>query len=229
MSEKLPQHVGIIMDGNRRWARSRGLPTLEGHRRGYNKLKEVGEWLLTRGVTYLTVYAFSTENWNRSKEEVSYLMDLLHTALTKEVDEFNRRGIHLRVIGSREGLPENVRRAANEAEVRTAGNTRGLTQLAINYGGRQEIVDMAKTAIQKGLAADDLTIERLGQFTYAPDVPDPDLIIRTSGEQRLSGFLAWESVYSELYFTPVPWPAFSETDLDAALSWYARRERRLGS
>lgn len=217
------------MDGNRRWARGLGLPTLEGHRRGYSKLKDVGNWCLDRGVSYLTVYAFSTQNWDRSKEEIAYLMDLFHRALTSEVEEFNRRGIRIRVIGRREGLPEAVRRAASDAEARTAGNTRGTILLAINYGGREEIVDAARAAMLAGIKPDELTPDRLASFRYAPDVPDPDLIIRTSGEQRLSGFLTWESVYSELYFTPVSWPDFSAQDLDAALAWYASRERRFGA
>lgn len=229
MPEKIPKHIGIIMDGNRRWARGRGLPTLEGHRRGYDKLKDVGNWCLDRGVGYLTVYAFSTQNWDRSKEEIAYLMDLFHRALTSEVEEFNQRGIKLRVIGRREALPEAVRRAANEAEVRTERNTRGTMLLAINYGGREEITDAVRAAIRAGVTPDELTPERLASFRYAPDVPDPDLIIRTSGEQRLSGFLTWESVYSELYFTPVAWPDFSASDLDAALAWYASRQRRFGA
>lgn len=225
----IPRHIGIIMDGNRRWARARGLPTLEGHRRGYDKLKDVGGWCLDRGIQTLTVYAFSTENWDRSKDEIAYLMDLFHRALTKEVEEFNRRGIRLKVIGIRERLPEPVQRAANDAEARTAGNTRGLLQLAINYGGRQEIVDAARAAITRGIKPEELTIETFRTLTYAPDVPDPDLIIRTSGEQRLSGFLTWGSAYSELYFTDVHWPDFGKEHLDAALAWYAGRERRFGA
>lgn len=224
----IPTHIGIIMDGNRRWAKSRGLPSLEGHRRGYDKLKDVGDWCLARGIQILTVYAFSTENWNRSKEEVSYLMDLLHRALTKEVDIFHKKNIRLRVIGHRAGLPENVRQAADDAERQTAGNTAGTVQLAINYGGRQEIVDAVRRTLQDSMPPDAVTAETLGRYLYTPDTPDPELIIRTGGEQRLSGFLTWESVYSELYFTPVHWPEFTETDLDTALAWYAERGRRFG-
>lgn len=216
------------MDGNRRWAREHDLPTLEGHRRGYDKLKEVGEWCLDRGVEALTVYAFSIENWNRSKEEVSYLMDLLHRALTGEIDEFMRRNIRVRVIGRREGLPDNVRVAADAIWERTKNNTRGLLQLAINYNGQAEIVDAIRAIMLQGMIAETVTEETVGAHLYARDVPPPDLIIRTSGEQRLSGFLMWQSCYSELYFLEKHWPDFSESDLDAALTWFATRGRRFG-
>lgn len=226
MNEAVPQHIGIIMDGNRRWAKAHGLPSLEGHRRGYDKLKEVGEWCVSRGIKVLTVYAFSIENWSRTAREVSYLMDLFYRALHTEIDEFMRRDIRVRVIGRREGLPEKVRIGANEAEDRTKNNTRGTLQLAINYGGRAEIVDAIRLLAARGA---DITEETISANLYAPEVAPPDLIIRTSGERRLSGFLTWESVYSELYFTDTHWPDFSETDLDTALAWYASRSRRFGA
>lgn len=216
------------MDGNRRWAKDRGLPTFEGHRRGYDKLKEVGEWCLNRGVKVLTLFAFSVENWDRSKEEVAYLMDLFHRALTKEADEFVRRNIQLRVIGRRDGLPDNVREAAKTIEERTKNGSRGLVQLAVNYGGHAEIVDAARAIARAGIPADKITEELFAANLYAPDVPPADLIIRTSGEQRLSGFLTWQSVYSELYFLEKHWPDFSEHDLDAALAWFSLRRRRFG-
>lgn len=228
MDHGIPRHLGIIMDGNRRWAKARGLPSLEGHRRGYDKLKEVGEWCLDRGVKVLTVYAFSIENWNRSKEEVSYLMDLLHRALTREIDEFMRRNIRVRVIGRREGLPDNVRAAADAIWERTKNNTRGLLQLAVNYGGQAEIVDAVRAIMLHSMIAGEVSEETIGAHLYAPDVPPADLIIRTSGEQRLSGFLTWQSAYSELYFIEKHWPDFSEQDLDAALTWFAARGRRFG-
>ncbi len=228
MAEIIPQHIGIIMDGNRRWAKARGLPTLEGHRRGYDKVKEVGEWCVARGVNVLTVYAFSTENWNRAADEVSYLMDLFYRALHTEIEEYMRRDIRLRVVGRREGLPEKVRRAAGDAEERTKNNSRGTLQLAVNYGGRAEIVDAVRALVATGVTPNEINEESISAHLYAPDTPPPDLIIRTSGEQRLSGFLTWESVYSELYFTDVLWPDFSEKDIDAALAWYSDRERRYG-
>lgn len=224
----IPKHIGIIMDGNRRWARERGLPTFEGHRRGYDKVKEVGDWCLARDIKILTVFAFSRENWQRSKEEVDYLMNLLQFALTKELNEFSKRGIKLKIIGRREGLPEKVARAADEAEDRTEKNTRGLLQIAINYGGRSEIVDAVKKIIHQGAAKELVDEKLIEENLYTSGLPDPDLIIRTSGEQRLSGFLLWQSAYSELYFCQKYWPDFSEKDLDEALQWYAGRGRRFG-
>lgn len=205
-----------------------GLPTFEGHRRGYDKLKEVADWCLVRGIRQMTVFAFSTENWNRSKEEIDYLMGLLHFALTSELKEFGRRGIKLRIIGRREGLPQNVDSAIPEAEKATAENKNGTLYIAINYGGRAEIVDAFKKAIVDGAKPEDITEESFKKFLYAPEASDPDLIIRTSGEQRTSGFLTYQGAYSELYFSPTNWPAFSEADLDEALDWYKNRERRYG-
>lgn len=227
-NNQLPNHIAFIMDGNRRWARSNGLPTLEGHRHGYNKLKEVADWCLARGIRQMTVFAFSTENWNRSKEEVDYLMGLLHFALTKELGEFNQRGIRLKIIGRREGLPPNVAAAIPEAEKATADNKNGTLYIAINYGGQAEIVDAARKVILSGTKPEELDEEKFRNFLYAPEASDPDLIIRTSGEQRTSGFLTYQAAYSELYFTPTHWPAFSENDLDGALDWYKNRDRRYG-
>jgi undecaprenyl diphosphate synthase len=223
-----PKHIGIIMDGNRRWARERGLPTFEGHKRGYEKIKEVGDWCFKRGVKILTLFAFSTENWNRKKEEVEYLMNLLHFGLTKELNEFDKRGIRLKIIGRREGLPEKVAKAKDEAEKQTEKNTAGLLQLAINYGGRPEIVDAVKKSIRQGVAEELVDEKLVEENLYTAGVPDPDLIIRTSGEQRLSGFLLWQSAYSELYFCQKYWPDFSEQDLDEALAWFTSRGRRFG-
>ncbi len=228
MNNNIPKHIGIIMDGNRRWARERGLPTFEGHRRGYNKMKEVGEWCLARGIKILTVFAFSTENWQRSKEEVDYLMNLLHFALTKELNEFNKRGVKLKIIGRREGLPEKVAEAIDEAEKVTSRNTAGLLQIALNYGGRTELVDAVKKIVSQNVPPEKIDESAIERNLYTAGVPDPDLIIRTSGEQRLSGFLLWQSAYSELYFCQKYWPAFNEQDLDEALQWYTGRGRRFG-
>jgi undecaprenyl diphosphate synthase len=226
--ENIPKHIGIIMDGNRRWARERGLPTFEGHRRGYDKVKEVGNWCLARGIKILTVFVFSTENWKRSKEEIEYLMNLLHFGLTKELKEFDKRGLRLKIIGRREGLPEKVAVAVDEAEKHTASNTAGLLHIAINYGGRLEIVDAVKKIAAQGVPPGKIDEQTIEQNLYTAGIPNPDLIIRTSGEQRLSGFLLWQSAYSELYFCKNYWPAFGEKDLDEALDWYARGERRFG-
>ena len=227
-NNQLPNHIAFIMDGNRRWARSRGLPAFEGHRRGYEKMKEVADWCLARGIKNMTVFAFSTENWKRSKEEVDYLMGLLHFALTSELKEFGKRGIRLRIIGRREGLPKNVAAAIPEAEAATADNKNGTLYIAINYGGRAEIVDAARQAISSSIKAENLDEEVFRNFLYAPETSDPDMIIRTSGEQRTSGFLIYTGSYSELYFTDVHWPDFGESDLDAALRWYEERDRRKG-
>lgn len=222
------KHLAIIMDGNRRWAKDRGLPSLEGHRKGYDKLKEVGEWCIEKGITTLTVYAFSTENWNRSEEEVNYLMDLLHNALTKEIGEFDKRGIKLKIIGSRERLAEKMVQAIDEAEAKTKDNTKGTLNLCINYGGRLEIVDAVKKLINQGIKPEDINEQAISNNLWLAGQSNPDLIIRTSGEQRLSGFLTWESVYSEFLFIDKHWPDFDQADLVAAIDDFNSRQRRFG-
>jgi len=222
------KHLGIIMDGNRRWARQHGLPTLEGHRRGYSLAKKIGDWCLNRGIEVLTLFAFSTENWNRSKKEVKYLMGLFEMMLTKDLDELNRKNIRLTVIGRITGLPLRLQKHIENAVEVTKNNTRGTLQLAINYGGRAEIVDAVKQLVKEARSASKITEESISEKLYTSHQPDPDLIIRTSGEQRTSGFLAWQAAYSELYFTKKHWPEFTERDLDEALSEYGRRQRRFG-
>lgn len=224
----VPRHIGFIMDGNRRWARGRGLPTFEGHRRGYEKMKEVGRWCLERGVENITVFAFSTENWRRSEEEVNYLMRLINRVLTTDIDEFNRLGLRLKIVGRRDGLSDDIQQAAETAQQRTVTNTKGTLYVALNYGGRAEIIDTAKSILRAKVPPDDIDESSFAKFLYAPEAPNLDLIIRTSGEQRLSGFMLWHSVYSELYFITKHWPEFSEEDLDLSLAWYRDRERRFG-
>lgn len=228
MANNIPKHVAFIMDGNRRWARERGLPTLEGHRLGYEKMKEVGEWCIKRGVAVVTVYAFSTENWQRSAEEVKYLMQLLLRALTNELNAFHERNMRLRIIGQISALSQELRTAISAAERKTERNTEGVLNIAINYGGRQEIIDATKAIIESGVHSDAINEDLFKKYLYAPEGPEPDIIIRTGGEQRLSGFLLWGSAYSELYFEKHYWPDFSESDLEAAFFWYAGRERRHG-
>lgn len=223
------QHLGIIMDGNRRWAKESGMPSLEGHRAGYERMKDVADWCISRGIKVLSVFAFSTENWNRTEEEVGYLMDLLERALTKELGQFRERGVRVRVLGRRERLRPSIVRAIDEAERETMGNERFTLCICLNYGGRPEIVDACKKIVRDGLKPEDVTEEALQARMYWPEIPPPDLIIRTSGEERLSGFLTWESVYSEIYWCERHWPAFGEVELDAALDEYARRHRRFGS
>lgn len=228
-TKNIPYHLGIIIDGNRRWAKKKGLPTLEGHRQGYNKLKKVGKWCKAKGVKILTIFAFSTENWNRSKEEVSYLMRLLVQAFSKkEVDELNKNGIQLRVIGQKERLAKDLQKMIREAEGRTENNKEGILNLAISYGGRPEIIEAIKKIIKKKIPPEKITEEIISQNLWTEGLSDPDLIIRTSGEQRTSGFLTWQSVYSELYFCKKYWPDFTEKDLDEALLDYKLRQRRFG-
>jgi undecaprenyl diphosphate synthase len=216
------------MDGNRRWAKDNNLPPFEGHRRGYDKMKEAGQWCIDRGIDILTVYAFSTENWNRSQEEVSYLMDLLHFALTQEVPKFTEIGIRLRVIGSRDRLSDKLREAIDQAEEATKDNSKGTLNIALNYGGRLEIVEAMKKALAGGIKPQELSEKDISDNIWTAGQSDPDLIIRTSGEQRLSNFLTWQSVYSELLFVKCHWPAFSEKDLDEAIEEFNRRTRRFG-
>lgn len=222
------RHLAFILDGNRRWAKTKGLPTLEGHRRGYDNLKTIGLACLERGVEHVSAFVFSTENWNRSAEEVSYLMDLLHKAIADELGFFMEHDVRLRVIGRRDRLSDKLRAAIADAEAKTAKNGRGQMNLCLNYGGRAEIVDAVKTLVADGVRPDDVTEEALAAKLWTAGIPDPDLIIRTSGEHRLSGFLTWSGVYSELLFVEKHWPDFSAEDLDAALAEYARRERRFG-
>lgn len=202
---------------------------MEGHRRGYQVFKQVGNWCIERGIEVLTVYAFSTENWNRSKKEVSYLMRLLSLALSKEVDDLHRRNIRIKVIGRMKELPEHLRKHIQTAVELTKNNTRATLQLAVNYGGRTEILDAVKTIVRSAKSASKVSEQDISDALYTAGQPDPDLIIRTSGEFRTSGFLAWQGVYSELYFTERLWPDFTARDLDAALTEYRRRHRRFGS
>lgn len=224
----IPTHVGFILDGNRRWARDRGLPTMEGHRKGYEILKTVGKAGVKRGIKYMSAYVFSTENWKRSKEEVEYLMNLLLLVAKKEVNELNKENIRIRVLGSRERLSNKIVKAIEKAEEKTKNNTNGTLALCIDYGGHLEIADAAKQIIDKGIQASDVTPEVIAEHLYAPDIPPVDFIIRTSGEQRLSNFMLWRAAYSELHFIKKHWPAFTEEDLDQALAEFAKRKRRFG-
>lgn len=226
MNKPILRHLAIIMDGNRRWAKKRGLPSLFGHKQGYEKILKVGDWCLERGIKVLTVFAFSTENWNRSKEEVGYLMNLLKTGLINDIKTMHQKGIRVRMIGRLQGLPKDLQELCQQSMELTKNNTKATLNIALNYGGQPEIVDAVNKAIASGVKKVDE--QSFGKFMYDPAMPPPDLIIRTSGEQRLSGFLLWHSAYSELYFTKVLWPAFSAKDLDLALADYANRQRRYG-
>lgn len=221
-----PKSVGIIMDGNRRWASSKGLPTLEGHRKGLEKSKEIARAAFDAGVTTLYYYAFSTENWNRAPEEVSYLMTLFEQAIQEEFKEFAKEDIRVRFIGDLARLPQKLQKLARELEEKTAGNTRGTLVIALSYGGRLEILSAVNRLIQEGREL--ISEQELGEALWTSGMPDPDLIIRTSGEKRLSNFLTWQSVYSELAFTDTYWPDFSKEELLQIFEEYAKRERRNG-
>lgn len=229
MAENIPQHIGIIMDGNRRWAKARGLPTLYGHKKGYDKVMKIGDYCLKKGVKILTVYAFSTENWDRSKKEVNYLMRLLKKGLTTDIRSLHKKNIKVQVIGRIKELSRDLQKAIKETMDLTKNNRRGILNVAINYGGRPEIIDAVKKIAAKKLTPVQITEKLLADNLYTAGMPSPDLIIRTSGEQRLSNFLTWQSAYSELLFIKKYWPDFTEKDLDEAIKEYSRRTRRFGA
>jgi undecaprenyl diphosphate synthase len=223
---RIPAHIAVIMDGNGRWAKARHLPRIFGHRAGIASVREIVRTSGELGVKALTLYAFSAENWTRPTTEIRALMKLLEEYIVREVPELHKNRVRLRAIGRLEALPAGARKKLTEAIEATAHN-RGLTLvLALNYGGRQEIVDACNRALEAGHKK--LDEETLAHFLYAPDCPDPDLLIRTSGEMRLSNFLLWESAYTEIYVTKTLWPDFRKTHLYEAIAEYQRRERRFG-
>lgn len=228
MDEVVPQHIGFIIDGNRRWAKQHGLPTYEGHLAGYNGIKEVLLETLRRGVKYASAYVFSTENWKRSQEEIGHLMGLLLKVLESDVPLFIDNNVRLRVIGTREGLSDAIIKAIDRAEERTAELDGGELLLCLNYGGHLEIADAVKKIVQSDVSADDITPELIAQNLYAPEVPPCDLVVRTSGEQRLSNFMLWRAAYSELMFIDKNWPDMTKDDVSAILEEYKNRQRRFG-
>jgi undecaprenyl diphosphate synthase len=228
MQNTIPQHIGISMDGNRRWAKAKGLPAIEGHRVGAETFKKIGQHCLDTGIKYLTVFSFSTENWDRPKKEVEFLFNLCKTFIRNEIDDLHKKNVRFNIFGRLAGLPNALQEEISRAMEITKENTRAVFSMALNYGGRPEIVDAVKKIIAAGVKPEQVTEEVISQNLYSPFIPDPDLIIRTSGELRTSGFLLWESAYSELYFTKKYWPDFSEQDLDEAIEEYGRRQRRFG-
>jgi undecaprenyl diphosphate synthase len=227
-----PRHVAVIMDGNGRWAVARGLPRREGHRRGVEALRRTVRAAGELGIEVLTIFSFSSENWSRPPSEINELMGLLRRFIRHDLAELHSNNVRVRIIGERGGLEPEILNLLAEAEQLTRQNS-GLTLVvAFNYGARQEIARAARrlaVAVKQGaLAPEDLTAERIGQHLDLPDLPDPDLIIRTSGEQRLSNFLLWQAAYSELVFLPIHWPDFDRAALESALAEYRRRERRFG-
>lgn len=228
-STQVPQHIGIILDGNRRWAAAKNLPKLEGHRAGYETLKTVATYAFKKGASFISAFVFSTENWGRSQQEVDYLMKLLLWVAKNEVDSFNKQNIRVRFLGEEEKLSPNVIKAMRDAEEKTKNNTAGTLLLCLNYGGKQEIASAATKFLRANPTADTITVEDISNNIYEPSVPDIDLIIRTSGEQRLSNFMLWRAAYSELYFTEAHWPAFTEAMFDEAIEAYSIRQRRFGT
>lgn len=226
--EAIPEHLGLILDGNRRWAKEHGISIAQGHKEGYYNLKTITKAAIRYGARYISAYVFSNENWQRDRREVRDIMKLLLWVLRHEVKELDKEGIRIRVVGSKLKLGAGLISAIHRAEQQTAGNTRGTLLLCLDYGGQQEIVEATKSIAQAGYAPEAITPELISQYLYAPDVPPLDLIIRTSGEQRLSNFMIWESAYSELLFTKSNWPDFSEKDLRAAFLTYSKRKRRYG-
>lgn len=226
--KKIPNHVAIIMDGNRRWAHEKGLPTLVGHKKGYDKFREMGEACLERGIKILTVYAFSTENWNRSKKEINYLMNLLKNAVTKHSKELHKKDIKLQILGRISRLPQDLQEAIKKAVELTKNNKKGILNIALNYGGHAEIIDAVKSIMNDKVSAQKVDESLFEKYLYTAGMPQVDLLIRTGGEMRISNFLPWQLAYAELYFTPKYWPDFTEKDLDDALVDYNKRERRMG-
>ncbi len=226
--DALPCHIAIIMDGNGRWARQRNLPRVRGHEKGAEALRRIAEFCVKLGIKYLTAFAFSKENWSRPREEVSFLMELLKEYLKSEKEVLMRNNIKLRIAGDIEELPQEIQDQLKEVIEATSKNDGMVFIIALNYSGRAEIVRAVKKMLEQGLSPDEVDEETFRKFLYVPEAPYPDLLIRTSGEQRISNFLLWEIAYTELYFTKVLWPDFSEKHLLEAILDYQKRERRFG-
>jgi undecaprenyl diphosphate synthase len=224
----LPRHVAIIMDGNRRWARQRGVAELDGHAAGVEAIRALLRHAVRREIQVLTLYAFSRENWARTDSEVAGLFSLLEAAIRSETDELRAQGVRIRLLGRLDELPDDTRRSIGAALDATAGGERLLLNIAFNYAGRTELVDAIRRIVRSGVAPDAIDEATVAQALYTADLPDPDLVIRTGGEHRLSNFLIWQSAYAELVTTEVLWPDFGAESLDDALAEYATRTRRFG-
>ncbi|MBA3789200.1 di-trans,poly-cis-decaprenylcistransferase [Patescibacteria group bacterium] len=225
-TNKTATSIGIIIDGNRRWAKEHNLPSLEGHRKGYEKILETMEWARAASVKEVIIYAFSTENWNRSEEEVGYLMKLFEYAFDTGMQDLITQDVRIRFIGERARLPENILKKMDEVAEQTKEGKNGTVAFALSYGGRAEILSAVNALLVKGREV--VTEEEFREVMWSSGLADPDLIIRTGGEKRLSNFLTWQSVYSELFFTDTKWPAFTKEEFNSILADFALRERRLG-
>jgi len=224
----IPNHLGLILDGNRRWARERGLPQLKGHAEGEKVLHDIVYHAVERNIQYITAYVFSTENWSRSKREVDYLMTQFTAAIAQYADEFIENGIRTVILGSREQLPQKVVSSIEDIERRTAHGHRATFAICMNYGGQLEIAHAVRTMIEEGIAPQEVTPECIAEHLYHPDLPPVDLVIRTSGEQRISNFMLWRAAYSEFIFRNEYWPDFTVDLLDECLIEYSKRQRRFG-
>lgn len=222
-------HLAIILDGNRRWAKAHGLTKFEGHYKGYEKLKEITQACFDRGIKYFSAYVFSTENWRRERSEVRYLMNLTYRLFNQDLRKLHKQNIKVRILGTKEGLSKRIVKVIEEIENLTKNNTGPVLSLCFNYGGHEEILSGVRDLIASGVAADEVTEQALKDKMWSHNIPAPDMIVRTSGEQRLSNFWLWDSAYSELMFVEKSWPEFDEATLDEVIAEYARRQRRFGS
>ena len=230
MSDKrvMPRHIAIVMDGNGRWAKKRFLPRIAGHARGVEAIRRTIEGCLARGIEYLTVFAFSSENWNRPSEEVGFLMNLFMATLEKETDRFHANRIRLKVVGDTSRFAPELQDAIVRAQKKTADNSALTLTVCANYGGQWDILQAARHLIRNGIGAEEMTTERLASSLALSYAPDPDLFIRTGGEKRISNFLLWQLAYTELYFTDTYWPDFDDSELEKAIVSFQTRERRFG-
>ena len=227
-AERIPQHSAVIMDGNGRWAKKRGMPRLFGHRAGMESLRAVIKACVEFGVKYLTVYAFSTENWGRPQDEVSGLQKLFHEAFTNELLELHKQGVRIVHLGQREGIPADLLKEIDEAVALSRDNTRLVLSVGLNYGSRNELMHAVRRMIVDGVKPEEVTEEKISSYLFTAGIPDPDLVIRTSGEQRLSNFLLYQSAYSEWEFPETLWPDFGKEQLLQAIYEYSKRDRRFG-
>ena len=211
--QRVPKHLGFILDGNRRWARKKGLPQLEGHRRGFNRLEELVDNCIEKGIKHVTVFAFSTENWGRSKEEVSYLMDLFREMLGRKADELHKKNVRITIAGRLEDFADDIQKRMTEVIEKTKDNSTITFNIALSYGGRAEIVDITKRIIKDGLKLEEITEEKFSEYIYETGQPNLDMVVRTSGEQRISGFMLWQAAYAEFYFIKKCWPRLTKNVL----------------
>ena len=231
----IPQHIVLFPDGNRRWAKERKMDTLEGHKAGYERIIQFCEWCKDRGVKIVTAFGFSTENWKRTRREVSYLMNLLEKGLSENLKKYTqdtnlqKLGVKVRIIGQKDRLPQSLQKAILEVEEGTSKNGKLHLNLAVSYGGKWDIAQAVRQIVKLGIPPEEISEETIASHLSTAGLPDPDLVIRVGGEKRLSNFVIWQAAYAELYFCPKYWPDFTEKDLDEAIAEYARRQRRFGT